>query len=53
MVTRKEVAKFFGVSPKTIWVWSNTGKLPFTLTPGGRRRYDLEQIKRTFKPKSV
>jgi excisionase family DNA binding protein len=24
----REIAKFFGVAPKTVWEWCQTGKLP-------------------------
>lgn len=43
----EEVAEKLKVSPKTIARWSKEGKLPFTETLGGHRRYpqvDIDHI---------
>lgn len=43
-LSRAEVAHLFQVSPATVARWSRQGKLPYTLTLGGRRRYPREKI---------
>ena len=40
----KQVAEIFGVTSKTIWMWTELGKLPYVQIPGGRRRYDQRDI---------
>lgn len=37
--TAAEVAALFRVDPKTVGLWSRSGKLPAIRTPGGHRRY--------------
>lgn len=42
-----EVAALFGVHVATVARWSNEGRLPALLTPGGHRRYrraDVEAL---------
>lgn len=34
-----QVAEIFCVDPRTITNWANRGKLKYTTTPGGQRRY--------------
>jgi len=45
-LSRVEVAALFDVSPHTIYRWTREGRLPYVLTPGGRRRYPREEIER-------
>ncbi len=45
-LSRVEVAALFDVSPHTIYRWTREGRLPYILTPGGRRRYPREDIER-------
>lgn len=45
-LTRMEVASLFDVSPHTVYRWTREGRLPYILTPGGRRRYPREEINR-------
>ena len=45
LLSVKEVAQIFGVTSKTIWTWTELGKLPYVQIPGGRRRYDERDIK--------
>jgi len=45
-LSRLEVAMLFEVSPHTVYRWTREGRLPFVLTPGGRRRYPREEIQR-------
>jgi len=39
-----EVAALFGVDPKTVTTWAKQKKLPFFTTPGGHRRYYLDDV---------
>ena len=41
-LSRAEVARLFHVSPITVARWADQGKLPFTMTLGGQRRYPRE-----------
>lgn len=43
-LSRSEVAEIFEVSPNTIARWARSGKLPYVITLGGRRRYDRLEI---------
>lgn len=45
-LSRLEVAELFEVSPHTVYRWTREGRLPYILTPGGRRRYPREEIER-------
>jgi excisionase family DNA binding protein len=40
-----EVADILHVSPKTVTRWAKDGKLPFSRTLGGHRRYPEEEIR--------
>ncbi len=42
------VAELFGVSPKTITRWAETGRLPFIKTPTGHRRFRTSDVKRIY-----
>jgi anti-sigma regulatory factor (Ser/Thr protein kinase) len=39
------LAKALNLHENTIRNWSNSGKIPFELTPGGQRRFDLEKVR--------
>ena len=39
-----QVARLFGVDPKTVTRWAATGKLPYVMTPGGHRRYRRDVV---------
>lgn len=45
-LSRLEVATLFEVSPHTVYRWTREGRLPYVLTPGGRRRYPREELQR-------
>jgi len=45
-LSRLEVATLFEVSPHTVYRWTREGRLPYVLTPGGRRRYPRDEIQR-------
>lgn len=40
----EDAADLFHVSPKTIARWAKEGRLPFAWTPGGHRRFPLDDI---------
>lgn len=44
LLTPGEVARLFGVNPKTITRWASLGKLGVTRTLGGHRRYLREEV---------
>ena len=47
LLTPAEVAQIFHVDPKTVNRWAKQGKLTdITWTPGGHRRYSLEEIEK-------
>lgn len=43
-LTTAQVAKLLKVEPITVWRLANDGKIPFTKTPGGHRRFDPGEI---------
>jgi excisionase family DNA binding protein len=45
LMTPGEVARLFGVDPKTVSRWANAGKIGFVVTPGGHRRFQASEIK--------
>jgi len=45
-LSRREVALLFDVSAHTVYRWTREGRLPYIMTPGGRRRYPKEEIDR-------
>jgi len=45
LLAPSEVAALFGVEPKTVARWSRAGKLVCIYTPGGHRRYRVEEIR--------
>lgn len=47
VLTTSEAAKLFGVDPRTVWGWTDSGEIPkdaYTSTPGGQKRYIEEEI---------
>jgi excisionase family DNA binding protein len=42
--TPAQVAHIFNVDPKTVYRWANAGKLKSFFTPGGHRRFPVEQF---------
>jgi excisionase family DNA binding protein len=39
-----DVARLLGVSRSTVCRWARVGKLSFVSTPGGHRRYRVEEV---------
>lgn len=47
LLSRAQAAELIGVHPKTLADWGQRGKGPkFSLTEGGRRRYDEDELRR-------
>lgn len=44
LLTPGEVARLFGVNPKTITRWATAGKLKAVRTLGGHRRYRSQEV---------
>ncbi len=44
-LTASEAAKLLQVSPKTVSRWAKEGKLPFSFTLGGHRRYPDAELR--------
>ena len=40
-VTPHQATKYYGVTAETLRRWSNNGKIDFTVTDGGHRRYKI------------
>lgn len=45
MLTTKELSKELGLAASTIRGYALEGMIPFETTPGGHRRYDLEDVR--------
>ena len=44
LLTPTQVAQLFGVNPKTVTRWANSGRLGFIRTPGGHRRFRRSEV---------
>ena len=44
LLTPAQVAQLFGVDPKTVTRWADTGRLGFIRTPGGHRRFRRSEV---------
>ena len=51
-LTRRDVAKLFGVSASTITRWARTGLIAAVRTPGGHYRYRFDDIARAARTAS-
>lgn len=49
MIAPGEVARMFGVDPKTVIRWANAGKVPSIRTPGGHRRFSRKDVEKLLK----
>lgn len=45
-VTPKQAAKILGVHVSSLRRWESQGKLKAIRTPGGQRRYNLEEVEK-------
>ncbi|MEV4098146.1 BldC family transcriptional regulator [Streptosporangium saharense] len=50
LLTPGEVARIFGVDPKTVNRWALTGRIPSIRTPSGQRRYRENDIATLLNP---
>jgi len=53
LLSRREVAAIFGVSPHTVYRWAREGRLPVFMTLGGRRRYPADEILRLARERGM
>lgn len=44
LLSAGQVARIYGVDPKTVTRWARLGRIPCIETPGGHRRYRLEDL---------
>lgn len=44
-MTTKVVAAALGVSERSVRMYAQSGRIPFRLTPGGHRRFDLDEVR--------
>ncbi|MDP8971178.1 MAG: MerR family DNA-binding transcriptional regulator [Actinomycetota bacterium] len=51
MLTAGEVARAFGVNPRTVRTWANKGWLPVVRTLGGHRRFRLTDVRALMRDK--
>ena len=49
LLTPAEAAKLLHVAPTTIRLWAQKGKLASIVTPGGHRRFNLDDVKSLMK----
>ncbi|MER7212956.1 BldC family transcriptional regulator [Streptosporangium sp. NPDC020072] len=50
LLTPGEVARVFGVDPKTVNRWALTGRIPSVRTPSNQRRYRQSDIDALLNP---
>ena len=49
LLTSRQFAKEIGVSITTLGKWYNQGILkPYLITPGGRKKYTMEQVEKYY-----
>lgn len=44
-MTSKGVAEILGVRPTTVQRYAREGRIPFAATPGGHRRFDIDEVR--------
>jgi excisionase family DNA binding protein len=52
LLTPSEAAMLLSVSPTTIRLWAQNGRLSFVKTPGGHRRFDRDELLTLMTPSS-
>ena len=52
-VTSKIVGAALNVSPATIQAYARNGRIPFSVTPGGHRRFDVAEVQAALEPKAT
>ncbi|AAZ26477.1 response regulator [Colwellia psychrerythraea] len=53
LLTPAQVGKLLSVSPITVRFWAKEGRLKFTTTPGGHRRFELSEVENLVGSKLV
>lgn len=53
LLTPGEVARMFGVDPKTVTRWAAAGKLEALRTLGGHRRYRASEVNRLLEQRTA
>ena len=53
MLTSKEAGKKLGVHPATMRRWADEGRVSYVRTPGGHRRYDIDEFLGVSEPTTV
>lgn len=53
LLTPGEVARLFGVSPKTVNRWARAGRLTPIMTLGGHRRYRASEVYALLEERSL
>lgn len=48
MMTSQQVARELRVSPASIQRYAREGRVPFDVTPGGHRRYSVDEVRRAL-----
>jgi excisionase family DNA binding protein len=48
LITQKEAAAILGISPKTLWLWTNNGLIPYIKLPGTRIKYDISDLEQVI-----
>lgn len=51
-LTTSQVAAEFGVSPRTVRAWADSGRLPCSRTLGGERRFDRAAVEKALREAS-
>ena len=46
LLTTKEAAEYLGISPKTLWEWTQRGVIPRVEIPGTKSKYDLNDLEK-------
>ncbi len=44
LITQKDAAEYLGISPKTLWEWTERGVVPRVEIPGTKSKYDLNDL---------
>ena len=48
LMTARELAAYFAVTPRTVGRWRQDGRIPFVTTPGGTYRYDPMEVEQSL-----
>jgi len=53
MMTQREVAEAFRVSPRTVWVWVKQEKLHSVKSPGGRSLFYATEVRAMLETSNI